>query len=356
MESLTRCRKVIAETGVDAILISTPTNSFWLSGFTGSSSLCVVTADKAHFITDGRYAIQARDEVKHMEITVFATPKTRVQVLAETLTNLNVTSVGYESGSVTVDALAGWKKDIPNVTWQACGEAIDALRMIKAQAEIDRIRAACELTDAAFDHIIRLVQPGVSEFEIQLELEFFVRRHYASMAFNPIIVSGINSARPHGHATEKKLEVGEFVTMDFGAKLDGYCADLTRTVVVRKADERTREIYDLVLEAQMACLEMMRPGIVGGSVDQKARDVMATKDMAKYFGHGLGHGLGIEVHDTGSIGAGSKIVLEPGQVWTVEPGIYVEGFGGCRIEDDVVVTQTGIDILNKSPKHLMEIG
>lgn len=355
MLQLNRLRKAMSESGHELVLLTQPTNIFWLTGFTGSFAQILVTQERAVFVTDSRYTIQAQEQVSGFEIATFASPVTGIQFLLQQLTELKAKSAAYESMFVTVHQLDQWKSKLEGIELNPLGDLVENLRMVKSEAEIEKIAAACALTDAGFDHILRLVQPGVSEFEIQLELEFFFRRNGASMAFEPIIVSGANSARPHGKATEKLLEVGDLVTFDFGAKLDGYCADMTRTVVVGKADTRTREVYEQVLKAQLACLDMLQPGVIAEDVDAKAREVFDEKGWAKNFGHGLGHGLGILVHDTGRLGVGSKTVLEPGQIWTIEPGIYFEGFGGCRIEDDVVITETGKRIFNNSTKELLEL-
>ena len=345
----------MAASGIDAVLVSSSTNLFWLTGFTGSFGYVLLTASDARFITDSRYTVQAREQVTSMPIVGFSTPKTGLLALKETIDELGITKLAFESVYVTYGQFLTYQEKLTDTEWIPAGDLLENLRMIKTSEEVTKIKAACALTDKCFDHIKRLVQVGVTEYEIQLELEFFFRRNGATCAFDPIIVSGPNSARPHGKATEKPLAEGDLVTFDFGAKVDGYCADMTRTVVVGKASEKTRAIYETVLKAQLASLEMMKPGVVAGDVDAKAREVFGEQGWAENFGHGLGHGLGILVHDTGRLGMGSKTVLEPGQIWTVEPGIYFEGFGGCRIEDDVLVTETGIEIFNSSTKELLEL-
>jgi Xaa-Pro aminopeptidase len=197
-----------------------------------------------------------------------------------------------------------------------------------------------------------MIQPGVSEYDIGLEIEFFFRRSGAEVGFAPIVASGPNSARPHAHPTERKLAVGDFVTLDIGCKLDGYNSDMTRTFVVGEASDRHREIYDLVLKAEVECIEMLKPGANGRDVDGRAREILDEKDLAKYFGHSLGHGLGRAVHDYGRLHISADQPIEVGQVWTVEPGVYIEGFGGVRIEDDVLVTENGPKILTHYPKDL----
>ncbi|HLO99724.1 MAG TPA: Xaa-Pro peptidase family protein, partial [Fimbriimonas sp.] len=315
----------------------------------------VVTAHKAIFITDSRYTLVAQKQVTGFELINFSTPKSGIDVLLEKLAAVGAKSVGFEGDFITVAQEAAWKEKFTGYNLVSLGDAITQLRMIKTPDEVARIRRSCELTDKCFDHLIRLVQPGITEYEIQLEAEFFYRRNGAQLGFEPIIVSGPNSAMPHGKATDKPLAEGEFVTFDMGAKLDGYCADMTRTVVVGKADERTKHVYETVLKANLAAIDFIRTGKIAADVDAVARDIFAAEGWGSNFGHGLGHGLGIYVHDPGRLGIGSKTVIEPGQVWTIEPGVYFDGWGGCRIEDDVVITDTGIEILNSSTKELLEL-
>lgn len=350
-----KIRALLSEKNISFALLTSQPNIFWSTGFTGSFAQLLISQEHAIFITDSRYAIQANEQVTGFDVRWFASPVTGQQFLQQIMSEVGVSQLGFESNSVSFGTFKSWEKALSSVEWIPLEQSLDELRMIKTPEEISKIRRACELTDVAFDHILRMVQPGVTEYEIQLDLEFFIRRNGAKMAFEPIIVSGVNSARPHGKATEKPLELGDFITFDFGAELDGYCADMTRTVVVGKASDRTKEVYNQVLKAQLASMEMMKPGVVCEDVDAKAREVFDEIGLAKYFGHGLGHGLGVLVHDPGRLGKGSKTVLQPGHVFTVEPGVYIEGFGGCRIEDDVVITDTGIDILNRSTKELLEL-
>jgi Xaa-Pro aminopeptidase len=242
---------------------------------------------------------------------------------------------------------------MPGIDLVPLNNFVSPLRMVKSADEVAKIRAACGITDACFEHVQRMIQPGVSEYDIALDMEFFIRRQGAGIAFEMIVASGERSARPHGRASERKLQAGEFLTMDFGATYQGYHSDITRTVVVGPATDRHEEIYAQVLKCQLAALDAMKPGVLARDVDAVARRVLDEKGLAHYFGHGLGHGLGRLVHDAGRMNTSSTDILEPGQVWTVEPGVYIEGWGGVRIEDDVVVTEDGIDILTKAPKQLI---
>jgi Xaa-Pro aminopeptidase len=351
--NIKRVQESLAAKGVPALLISEINNVQWVSGFTGSWGFVIATPSNARFITDTRYAVQAKEEVGGIEIAVYGSPVEGADFIAQNAHEMGLASVGFEAQSVSYATYEEWKRRMTGVELQPVSDLIEPLRMVKTDDEVDRIRKACQLADACFQHVLRLIQPGVSELDIALEIEFFFRRQGAELAFPPIVVSGDRSARPHGKPSDKKLERGDFVTMDFGAKLNSYNSDITRTVVVQEVSDRHREVYDSVLRAQMGALEAMKPGVTAGEVDRLSRKILSENELDQYFGHGLGHGLGKVVHDGGRMNSSSKTVLEPGQVWTVEPGVYIEGFGGVRIEDDVVITEGGIEILTHSPKELL---
>ncbi|MGV3616266.1 MAG: M24 family metallopeptidase [Fimbriimonas sp.] len=351
-DTLTRLREAMAREGIEAMLVSDPTNVGWLTGFTGTFGRAIVTPTEAMFVTDSRYTLQAGEEVRSMPFASFASPTDGDAFTGEQARALGVTSLGFEAANTTYTQWEKWSEKL-GVSLVPAKDILSGLRMIKSPEEIAKIREACGVSDATFEHIQRMIQPGVSEYDIALEIEFFTRRQGADVAFPSIVVSGERSARPHGKPSEKKLEVGDFVTMDFGARVQGYNSDMTRTVVVGEANDRHKEVYELVLEAQIESLHAIRPGRLARDVDKIARDILGTRDLAKYFGHGLGHGLGRVVHDGGRLSPSSEDVIAPGQVWTVEPGVYIPGFGGVRIEDDVVVTEDGIEILNHSTKELL---
>ena len=353
MEAMARLRARMDADGIGAMLVSDPVNVAWLTGFSGSFGRVIVTSEHALLITDSRYVLQAKEEVPWMPLATFASPTDADVFIGERAKALGVDKLGFESASTTY---ASWQRSASKVTGielQPVKDIFADLRMIKSPAEIEKIKAACGIADAAFAHIIRMIQPGVTEYDLCLDLEFFMRRQGADIAFPSIVVSGERSARPHGKPSEKKLAVGDFVTMDFGARLAGYNSDITRTVVVGEASARHREIYAAVLEAQLWSLDALRPGVLARDVDAGARAILSKYELAQYFGHGLGHGLGRVVHDGGRLSAMSDNTIEPGQIWTIEPGVYIEGLGGVRIEDDVLVTEDGIEILTHSPKELM---
>lgn len=353
-DNLTRLTAALAQGDVPALLVSDNVNVGWLTGFTGSFGAAVVTPNGGVFVTDSRYTIQAGQEVKGLEVRSFSNPTKFTDVLAQVARDLGVSRLAFEP-SVTYSTWNDWKAALPDVEWVPNGELIKPLRMVKSAEEVARIREACRLADACVGHAQRMLQPGVAEYDIGLDIEFFFRRNGAEVGFSPIVASGPNSARPHARPTDRKLEVGDFVTLDLGARLDGYCSDITRTFVIGKASDRHREVYEQVLKAEQSSVAALKPGVPCKDVDALARTILDEKGLAKHFGHGLGHGLGRAVHDLGSLSPSSPDTVTAGQVWTVEPGVYIEGFGGVRIEDDVHVTPDGPETLTASPRELIEL-
>lgn len=353
MGNLERVREAMRAKGLGAMLLSEIGSVQWASGFSGTAGWVLLTLEGGVFVTDSRYTLQAREEVRELPVETFGSPTDGATFLGDQVSRLGIERLGFESDFVTVETWTKWKAKFGSAELVPQQEFIAPLRMIKTPEEIEKIRRACAAADACFDNVQRMIQPGVREYDIALDIEFFFRRQGLELAFPVIAVSGEKSARPHGHPGEKVLERGDFVTLDFGAKVDGYCSDITRTVVVVEASDRHREVYNQVLKAELAAIEAMRPGARARDIDALARQVLDEKGLAGYFGHGLGHGLGRLVHDAGRMNATSETVLQAGQVWTVEPGVYIEGFGGVRIEDDVVVTEDGVEVLTHSPKELL---
>ncbi|HRJ26025.1 MAG TPA: Xaa-Pro peptidase family protein [Fimbriimonadaceae bacterium] len=352
--SLERLQSRLALAPVDALLVTDPKNVTWLTGFTGSYGYALLRADRGVFITDSRYTLQAQAEVTGLEVISFASPRSMIDLMDEQIAALKVEKLGFEP-SVTYQTWESWTRKITSCEWVAQPDLLPPLRMVKTPEELSKIRAACQLADQCMEHIVGMLQPGVSEYDIGLAIEFFFRRAGAGIAFDPIVASGLNSAKPHGRASEKKLVRGDFVTLDFGATLDGYNSDITRTFVIGPASDRQKLLYARVLEAQVAAVDALRPGANGRDVEALARKILDQDDLAQYFGHGLGHGLGADVHDYGRLTSTVDQPIEVGQVWTVEPGVYINDFGGLRIEDDVVVTEGEPEILTHFPKNLMEL-
>ena len=351
MTNLQKLQTSMKQNGVDALLITELTNVQWVSGFRGSAGVVIATTNDARFISDGRYTIAAAEQVKDMPTFTYQRAMKLDEFIAQHIREMNIHSIGFESENVSYKRWSTLAETLAGIQLVPTPDIISALRMIKTESEIKAIKEACKLADAGFDHILKLIQPGVSEYDLNLELEFFIRRHNAGLAFDPIVVSGANSAMPHGKATEKKLQKGDFLTMDFGANLNGQCSDLTRTVVVGECSERSCEIYNAVLKSQLAAIDAMKPGAKAHDIDAISREAMG--ELSEFFTHGLGHGLGSVVHDAGRLANNSTDVIEVNQVWTVEPGVYIPDFGGVRIEDDVLITENGAELLTFAPKELL---
>jgi Xaa-Pro aminopeptidase len=351
MNNIEKLREAMSQKGIPAMLVSQIDNVQWATGFTGSNGFLLITPTTERFVTDSRYTLQAKEQVAGMPVEIYGSGVETNAFLAEQIRGMGLTKIAFESDAVTFASHAKMAENFAGIELVPVEGLFLNLRVVKTPDEVEKIRGACKLADACFDHVKRLFQVGVSEFDIGLEIEFYFRRSGADLAFEPIVVSGERSARPHGRASDKKLAAGDFLTLDFGAKVDGYCSDITRTVVIGAASPRHTEVYEAVYRSQMAALDAMRPGVKAADVDRISREAMG--DYAQYFGHGLGHGLGKLVHDAGRMNSTSETVLAEGQVWTVEPGAYIPGFGGVRIEDDVVVTPGGIEVLTRSPKELI---
>jgi len=348
---LNRLRTLLAEHHLDAILIHNGENRTYLTGFTGSAGVALVTARESLLLVDFRYVEQAAGEAPGWEVV--KVPRQATEIVTEIVRGRELQRVGFESDGLTYkqyDELGTALRpaELVPVT------GVDRLRWVKDADELARIRKAVAIADAGFAHVQGYLRPGIREREVALELEFYMRRHGADKeAFDTIVASGVRSSLPHGRATEKVVAPGEFVTLDFGAVVRGYHSDCTRTVVLGDASPRHREIYDLVLAAQRAALGGIRPGVAARDADALARRVITEAGHGEHFGHDLGHGVGLAIHEGPTLSPREDATLEAGMVVTVEPGVYVPGWGGVRIEDLVVITPDGSEDLTTAPKHLI---
>jgi len=352
-EKLAKIRGKMAGEGVDAFLITTYLNWRYLTGFKGDAGQILVTENSSYVFTDSRYTEQAESEAPDFKVVQTSLDS---DLLKETLKKEGVRSLAFEKDQVTYANYERMTERFEGVTLKGISGWVEDLRMRKTPEEIALIAKAQEIADEAFSLVTRSVRVGATERELAMELEFTMKRLGAeSLAFPLIVVSGARSSLPHGQPTDNKVSPGDFLTFDFGARYEGYCSDETRTFVIGHLDKRHEEIYKIVLEAQLAGLEAAKPGVPGKAVDAAARKVIENAGYGEYFGHGTGHGVGLAVHEGPSAGKKGETILEPGMVITVEPGIYIPGFGGCRIEDLVVITENGKEILSGSPKELTVI-
>jgi Xaa-Pro aminopeptidase len=333
-------------------VVTNPYNRRYLSGFTGTSANLVITSHSAQLITDFRYVEQAGQQAP--DFTVVRHERDILQCVGEEVKKQGVKRLAFEQDYVTYalyQKLAGCTQGVELVPVQGM---IEELRLIKTPEEIKVIKEAAHIADQAFAHILEFIKPGVTERQVANELEFTMRRLGATASsFDTIVASGPRSALPHGVATDKSIQSGELVTLDFGAYYQGYCSDITRTIAVGKPDPKLEEIYSIVLKAQLNGVQNIRPGMRGIEGDALTREIIREAGFAEYFGHGTGHGVGLEIHEGPTLSPRGEQKLEPGMVVTVEPGIYLPGLGGVRIEDDVVITEQGCDVLTSSPKEFI---
>ncbi|MBE6555393.1 MAG: M24 family metallopeptidase [Ruminococcaceae bacterium] len=343
---------------IGAALISSPQNQFYLSSFHFSDGYLLVLRDEAFLLTDPRYAEAARREAS-AEFTVVLSEKGMLSHVAELLAERGVNSLWLEEAHATLSLCDRLKELLVGVTVRGgASREISSLRAVKDEAEIDAIMRAQGITDRAFSHILSYLRPGVRELDVACELEYFMRKQGAQApAFDTIAVSGSASSLPHGVPRDRVLERG-FLTMDFGARFGGYCSDMTRTVVIGRADGEMKRLYRTVLTAQQAALDAAAAGYALSALDGVAREIIDGAGYRGCFGHSLGHGVGIDIHEAPRLSARTPVeeVLMPGHVVTVEPGIYLEGKYGCRIEDMIAVRADG-SILNltASTKELIEV-
>ena len=342
------------EKGVCAI-IQNPVNRFYLSGFRSSAGMIVLTENKAVLLVDFRYFEKAKKTVQNMEVVLannfFANAK-------EMLETENIKKILPETDFINLDSFERMQKAFEGIEVSndnSLSQTISSLRQIKSAEETKCIKKSQGITDNAFAHILNFIKAGVTEREIALELEFFMRKTGSEgVAFDTIAVSGKNSSLPHGVPTEKPLENGDFLTMDFGAVYNGYCSDMTRTVAVGYVTDEQQKVYDTVLKAQLSALKEIGPNKVCKEIDKIARDII-NKEFEGCFGHGLGHSVGLEIHENPALNTRDETLLKAGVIMTVEPGIYIPDKFGVRIEDMVLITDTSYENLTKSPKELIII-
>lgn len=353
---IARIREAIQERELDGALIFAPSNRRYLCGFTGSTGYVVLTEDTCSFLVDFRYEEQAKEQCADWELVKIAGEGDVFSWLSEQ----GIKRLGVENDFVTLQFLASLTGAGQIRKTKDISDVLLTLRMVKDAEEQRKIRRACEITDLAFEHVLAKMQEGMTEAEIDCILQGYMRTYpeVERMADRFIVASGERSALPHGIAGERRIRRGDLITMDFGCCCQGYWSDVTRTVCLGKANERQKEIYQVTLAAQEAALWAVAAGKTGREIDRAARDVIEKAGYGDYFGHGLGHGFGLDIHENPRFAQNEAgdIPLKSGMILTVEPGIYIPNFGGVRIEDDIVITETGCENLTKAKKQqLMEL-
>lgn len=348
---LINLRTKMRDHNIESVIILSDNNRNYITGFTGDESYAFVTLEFAYFLTDSRYTEQAKAEVSGFE--VLNCSRQIIDFLKEKVISLNLKNIGFEEDTITVKEYLSFKENV-NANFIALDGMIEELRIEKDASEIEATRKAAKIADSAFTHILSYIKSGVSEKDIALELEFYLRKNGATgLSFTTIVASGLRSALPHGVASDKKLQNGEFITLDFGCVFDHYCSDMTRTVVLGEPSEKMKDMYNVVLKAQTAALENFKPNVSCSGLDKIARDIITESGYGEYFGHGLGHGVGRAIHEAPAVNSKSKRILKPGFIVTNEPGIYIKGIGGVRIEDLILITEDGHEVLSQSSKRLI---
>lgn len=349
---LRELRSKLSKKGLDAALITKRENYIFMSNFSGTFANLLITHDKAILVTDFRYADQAKEEVPLFDIVQYQGNLT--VTLNNLLSTNRINILGFEEDYLTFKAYDDLVKNLKVSKLSPLGGVIELLRLIKDAGEIEVIKESVRVADGAFSHVLKYIKPGVSEIEVASEIEYYFKRQGArGPSFDTIVASGLRSSLPHGVASHKVIENGDVVTMDFGAIYKEYCSDMTRTVFVGQPKDELKKIYNIVLKAQRAGIEGAEKDLTGKEIDGIARSIISNEGYGEYFGHSLGHGVGIEIHEDPRLSQQGTLKMKNGMVVTVEPGIYVSGVGGVRIEDMIVINDDKPIILTGSTKDMI---
>lgn len=340
---------------VDGLLLTSRYSRYYGAEYEIAEGVAIVTKAGCRYFTDSRYIEPAEKNIQGFEVLVVDRANGYYKRINDAIADFNVTALGYEEDYLTVAELMGYEKNL-HAKMVPMNAPIYGLRSVKEEWELALMRKAQQITDTAFAEVLTKIKAGMTEKELQAELIYCQLKNGADgLAFDPIVVSGPNTSVPHGVAGDRVIQAGDFITMDFGAAYKGYCSDMTRTVAVGYATEEMEKVYNTVLKAQEAALAVSKPGMKGCEIDGTARKVIEEAGYGQYFGHGYGHGLGLEVHEAPNCGPSSQTPLQPGNVCSAEPGIYIAGKFGVRIEDVVIFTENGVENITRSPKNLIVV-
>lgn len=350
MNRLQNLQSSLKKLKCDAFCVTHLTNVRYLCGYTGSSGMVVLTRDETYFITDFRYRTQAADQIGKQAKIVIA-ERGLWKRAAQLLKKIGAPRIGFEAEHTSVAAWEEIKKLVAPAETVSTREVVEKMRLAKDESELKIIREAVRIADESYQAVLGFIKPGLSEIEVAHEIERQIRsRGGSGLSFETIVASGARGALPHGIASPKKLENGDMITIDMGARYGGYCSDMTRTVCLGKATAEQQEIYGLVWRAQVAAEQSLRPGLGCKAADKIAREIIDEAGFKKEFGHGLGHGVGLDIHEMPRLSKSGKGKLETGMIVTCEPGVYRAEWGGVRIEDMLFITENGAEILTQSPK------
>jgi len=354
MDRITQIKDEFKSLKIDSLLITSLSNIRYITGFSGSSATVLLTKDANYFISDFRYKIQSKEEVnKDFKIIIYS--QDSLNFLNSLVKKHKIKKVGFESHILNVNEYESLKKGFPQVKFVPVSGLIESIVIRKTETEISTLKRAVGITDKTFTKLLKKIKPGVTEKALSAEITYIQKKLGAEKdAFDPIVASGERGAFPHAKPTERKIQNGDLVTFDFGCVVDGMHSDMTRTIAVGNISSEKKRIYDIVKEAQQRAIDNVKAGVVAKKLDSYARGFIKEKGYGENFGHGLGHGLGYDVHEGPRINEKNKnYKLEVNNAITIEPGIYIEGLGGVRIEDDVIVKENGCEVLNKSTKELL---
>lgn len=355
MDNYLRVQELLKKLSIGAVLISNGNNIRYVSGFAGETGYLYISEKRHAVVTDFRYTIQAEMEAKGYEIITIGNGGYE-EVLNDILRTDGISRLGFEAEHMIFANYNKLKDKLVVPELVPIGNEITSMRRIKTPKELEMIRKAEAIGDQVFTEILTFIKPGMTELEIAARIEYLLKVNGGqSLSFPAIVASGINSSMPHAVPSYKKVETGDFLTMDFGCVYEGYCSDMTRTIVIGKASTKQLEVYDIVLKAQQAALDFIKAGYKGKEVDKIARDIIYGAGYEGCFGHGLGHSVGLNIHENPRLSMMEEDIIEAGMTETVEPGIYIKGFGGVRIEDLVVVTENGCENFTNSDKKLIEL-
>ena len=346
-----KLRALMTEDMIDGYLVTSPANLRYLTNFTGTAGVAFITQEQAYFITDFRYMEQANNQTQGL--TILQHQGDIVGEIIRLVESQQISVFGFEDAFLTVAEYSVFEEVIDAELAPASG-LIESLREQKDDAEIAIIEKACAIADEGFQHVLKMIRPGMTEIEVANQLDFFMRSLGASgTSFETIVASGARSALPHGVASEKVIEQGDMVTLDFGCVYQGYVSDITRTFAIGDPGQELKDIYQIVLGAQQKVIDAAKAGVTGAQLDAIARDFITQAGYGEAFGHSTGHGIGMEIHEGPNISRSNEAELMIGNVITDEPGIYIAGLGGVRIEDDLLILAEGKRILTQSPKELI---
>ena len=357
MERLTKVRARLQELGVDAMMITNPMSRRYLSGFTGSNGVILITENEARLITDYRYFQQARMQTEGFEVVLHAGHTGHKGLIFDEVANqvkeMGITRLGFEQDQLTFTFYKKCEEVFAAELIPVSG-LVEKLRAIKSAEEIELLKTAAQIADAAFLHVLEVVRAGVSELDVAFALENYMKKQGTdTTGFSPIVASGYRGALAHGRASDKIMEKGDLVTIDFGCNYKGYWSDISRTVAIGDPSEQLREIHAVVLESFNRCVSGLRPGLTDQEVDSLMRDVIKAHGYNELSGTGTGHGIGLEVHEDPFFSVRQVMSLAPGMVITVEPGIYLPNVGGARVEDVILITEQGSEVFTPSTKEML---